>query len=136
MMGVQAIWQLLSRKGLINLDFADLRATLGSKHCDGLFSYGQAEGTNKARDAVKALLDNLPRGNWCRIFIGHPSRVHAVHVNPVVMVIRRRGARHHIQRGLGHIGVGMTSGLLKPVELALHGGYIDDVFVALRRAQH
>jgi cell division protein FtsZ len=58
MVGVQAIWQLLSRKGLINLDFADLRATLGSKHCDGLFSYGQGEGTNKARDAVKALLDN------------------------------------------------------------------------------
>ncbi len=58
MVGVQAIWQLLSRKGLINLDFAGLRATLGSKHCDGLFSYGQGEGTNKARDAVKALLDN------------------------------------------------------------------------------
>jgi len=58
MVGVQAIWQLLSRKGLINLDFADLRATLGSKHCDGLFSFGQAEGANKARDAVKALLDN------------------------------------------------------------------------------
>jgi cell division protein FtsZ len=58
MVGVQAIWQLLSRKGLINLDFADLRATLGSKHCDGLFSFGQAEGSNKARDAVKALLDN------------------------------------------------------------------------------
>ncbi len=58
MVGVQAIWQLLSRKGLINLDFADLRATLGSKHCDGLFSFGQAEGTNRAREAVKALLDN------------------------------------------------------------------------------
>ena len=58
MVGVQAIWQLLSRKGLINLNFADLRATLGSKHCDGLFSFGQAEGTNRARDAVKALLDN------------------------------------------------------------------------------
>jgi cell division protein FtsZ len=58
MVGVQAIWQLLSRKGLINLDFADLRTTLGSKHCDGLFSYGQGEGTNKAWDAVKALLDN------------------------------------------------------------------------------
>jgi cell division protein FtsZ len=58
MLGVQAIWQLLSRKGLINLDFAGLRATLGSKHCDGLFSYGQGEGPHKARDAVKALLDN------------------------------------------------------------------------------
>jgi len=57
-LGVQAVWQLLSRKGLINLDFADLRATLGSKHCDGLFSFGQASGANKARDAVKALLEN------------------------------------------------------------------------------
>jgi cell division protein FtsZ len=57
-LGVQAIWQLLSRKGLINLDFADLRATLGSKHCDGLFSHGVAEGPNRAREAVKALLEN------------------------------------------------------------------------------
>lgn len=57
-LGVQAVWQLLSRKGLINLDFADLRSTLGSKHCDGLFTYGAAVGANKARDAVKALLEN------------------------------------------------------------------------------
>ncbi len=57
-LGVQSVWQLLSRKGLINLDFADLRSTLGSKHCDGIFTYGLAGGANKARDAVKALLEN------------------------------------------------------------------------------
>ena len=57
-LGVQAVWQLLSRKGLINLDFADLRATLGAKHCDGLFSYGEASGPNRVRDAVKSLLEN------------------------------------------------------------------------------
>jgi len=57
-LGVQAIWQLLSRKGLINLDFADLRATLGAKHCDGLFSHGEAAGPNRVRDAVKTLLEN------------------------------------------------------------------------------
>jgi cell division protein FtsZ len=56
--GVQAVWQLLSRKGLINLDFADLRATLGAKHCDGLFSFGEASGPNRVRDAVKILLEN------------------------------------------------------------------------------
>jgi len=59
---VQAIWQLLSRKGLINLDFADLRATLstanGARRSDGLFSHGEAEGADRARDAVKALLEN------------------------------------------------------------------------------
>jgi cell division protein FtsZ len=56
--GAQAIWQLLSRKGLINLDFAALRATLGSKHCEGLFSHGEGQGQDKAREAVKNLLEN------------------------------------------------------------------------------
>ena len=56
--GVQAFWQLLARKGLINVDFADLRHALGSKHSDGIFSFGTATGKDKARDAVKALMDN------------------------------------------------------------------------------
>ncbi|MEI8315191.1 MAG: cell division protein FtsZ [Verrucomicrobiota bacterium] len=56
--GVQAFWQLLARKGLINVDFADLRNALGSKHSDGLFSFGTATGKEKSREAVKALLEN------------------------------------------------------------------------------
>ncbi|MCG3147600.1 MAG: Cell division protein FtsZ [Verrucomicrobiae bacterium] len=56
--GVQAFWQLLSRKGLINVDFADLRAALGSKHSDGIFSFGSATGAEKTRAAVKAVMDN------------------------------------------------------------------------------
>ena len=56
--GVQALWQLLSRKGLINLDFADLRATLGGKHAEGLFAHGEAAGPDRVREAVKQLLEN------------------------------------------------------------------------------
>ena len=56
--GVQAFWQLLSRKGLINVDFADLRTALGTKHSDGIFSFGTATGQDKCRDAVKALMEN------------------------------------------------------------------------------
>ena len=56
--GVQAFWQLLARKGLINVDFADLRNALGSKHSDGIFSFGTATGKDKSRDAVKALMEN------------------------------------------------------------------------------
>jgi cell division protein FtsZ len=56
--GAQAIWQLLSRKGLINLNFADLRATLAAKHCEGVFSCGEGHGADKARDAVKALMES------------------------------------------------------------------------------
>ena len=56
--GAQAIWQLLSRKGLINLDFAGLRTALGGKHSDGIFSFGEGRGADKSRDAVKAVMDN------------------------------------------------------------------------------
>ncbi len=56
--GVRAIWQLLSRKGLVNLDFADLEAALGGKHSDGIFSFGEGAGADKSRDAVKAVMEN------------------------------------------------------------------------------
>ena len=56
--GVQALWQLLSRRGLINLDFADLRRALGTKHSEGIFSFGTGTGQEKSRDAVKALFEN------------------------------------------------------------------------------
>lgn len=56
--GAQALWQLLSRKGLINLDFAAVRSTLGGKNGEGFFSTGLGEGTQKAREAVRALQEN------------------------------------------------------------------------------
>jgi cell division protein FtsZ len=56
--GLQAIWQLLSRRGLINLDFADVRTALGGKHGDGIFSFGEGIGAERARDAVQALMAN------------------------------------------------------------------------------
>ena len=56
--GAQAVWQLMSRKGLINLDFADLRSVLAAKHCEGLFAHGEAEGDDRAKKAVKALLES------------------------------------------------------------------------------
>lgn len=56
--GVRAVWQLLARKGLINLDFGDLRATLGAKHSEGIFSHGAGRSADKAKDAVKALLEH------------------------------------------------------------------------------
>jgi cell division protein FtsZ len=68
--GVQAVWQLLARKGLINLDFADLRATLNARHSDGLLSHGEAEGADRARKAVKAMLENP-------LFDGHETLARA-----------------------------------------------------------
>jgi len=62
--GVRAIWQLLSRKGLINLDFAALRSTLGGRHGEGVFSHAEAGGLDRLREVAKLLMDNpLFEGN-------------------------------------------------------------------------
>src|ERR1019366_9145175 len=57
-MAAQAIWQLMSRKGLINLDFADLRAILGAKHSEGVFVHGAGSGPERVKEAVDALLNS------------------------------------------------------------------------------
>ena len=71
-----------------------------------------------------------------RVLVAHPAGVDAVHVDPVGVVVGRRGARHHVQRGLGHVRVRVPRGLEVPVELALDGRDVDDVLVAARRAEH
>jgi cell division protein FtsZ len=53
---VRSIWQLLARKGLINLDFGDLRGTLAGRHGDCCFSHGEAEGGEAGRRAAEAAL--------------------------------------------------------------------------------
>ncbi|HUJ12017.1 MAG TPA: cell division protein FtsZ [Verrucomicrobiae bacterium] len=106
-LGVQAIWQLLSRKGLINLDFADLRATLGSKHCDGLFSHGMAEGPNKAREAVKALLQNplldggdvLSKAEGVLVSVLGGPDLTLADVQRAVEPISRQASRAHVVMG-------------------------------------
>jgi cell division protein FtsZ len=105
--GVQAIWQLLSRKGLINLDFADLRTTLGSRHCQGIFSCGEAEGPDKARDAVKALMESplldggeaLARAEGVLVSILGGPDLTLTDVQRAVEPISRQANRAHIIMG-------------------------------------
>jgi hypothetical protein len=68
---------------------------------------------------MKAMLLLLARRDVHRIFVRHPAGVHRVHVDAVGVIIRRRGARHHVQRRLGHVGVRMARGLELAVELTL-----------------
>ena len=71
-----------------------------------------------------------------RVLVADPAGVDAVHVDAVGVVVGRRGPRHHVEGGLGHVGVRVPGGLEAPVELALHRRHVDDVLVALGRAQH
>ena len=53
-----------------------------------------------------------------------------------MVVVGRRRARHHVERGLGHVGVRMPSRLGFAVELAFDGRDIDNMFVAFTGAEH
>src|SRR5262245_62042306 len=49
---------------------------------------------------MEALLGRLADRDLHGIFVRYPSRVHAVHVDAIVMVIGGRRARHHVERRL------------------------------------
>jgi len=55
--GTKAIADLITVPGLINLDFADIRAVM-SNAGSALMGVGEAEGDNKAKNAVEAAIDS------------------------------------------------------------------------------
>src|ERR1043165_9005644 len=59
------------------------------------------------------------------ILIGDPAGIDAVHVDSVTDVIRPRGPRHHVEGGLGHVGVRVLVGLPPTVKLPLHRRDVD-----------
>jgi cell division protein FtsZ len=54
--GVRAIWRLLARPGLINVDFADLCAVTRGKHAESSLATAEAAGDNRAREVMEKLL--------------------------------------------------------------------------------
>ena len=54
--GVRGIWRLLSRPGLINVDFADLCAVTRGKHGESALASAEAKGENRAREVIEKLL--------------------------------------------------------------------------------
>jgi len=56
--GVRAIYRLLTRPGLINVDFADLCSVTRGKHAETSLATAHARGENRAREVVEKLLDH------------------------------------------------------------------------------
>ncbi|MCS1406992.1 MAG: Cell division protein FtsZ [Verrucomicrobia subdivision 3 bacterium] len=54
--GVRGIWQMIEKSGLINVSFQDLRSVVQSKHAKSTFAVAEAEGKNRSREVVEALL--------------------------------------------------------------------------------
>lgn len=53
-----SVWRMISRPGLISLDYADLHALLAGSSGLGAFGYGDGSGPNKAREAADMLMSN------------------------------------------------------------------------------
>lgn len=56
--GVRGIWQLVTRPGFINLDFADLCAVVRDRHSESSFATAEASGPHRAKEVVEKLLAN------------------------------------------------------------------------------
>lgn len=54
--GLRGVWQMLALRGIINIDFADLRAVLGGRHTESVVATEEATGANRSHDAVHKLL--------------------------------------------------------------------------------
>lgn len=54
--GVRGIWRLLSRPGLINVDFADLCSVTRGKHAESCLVTAEAQGENRSREVVEKIL--------------------------------------------------------------------------------
>ncbi|MFZ2641810.1 MAG: cell division protein FtsZ [Verrucomicrobiia bacterium] len=53
--GVRALWRMLTKPGLINRDFNDLRRALEKRHDEIVFAFGTGEGDDKAVAAATAV---------------------------------------------------------------------------------
>ncbi len=55
---VRAIYRLLTRPGLINVDFSDLCSVTQGKHSETSLAMAEAKGENRAREVLRKLLDH------------------------------------------------------------------------------
>lgn len=54
--GVRGLWRMLTRPGLIRLDFASLERLLRGRHSESVLASGEGSGEGRANDAVEQLL--------------------------------------------------------------------------------
>ena len=54
--GVAGVWRLLTRTGLINVDFADLCAVTRGRHSESCFAAAEADGDNRSSQVMEKLL--------------------------------------------------------------------------------
>lgn len=56
--GLRGIWQLLNRRGLIQVHFGDLCALLRDRHAENCFAFVEASGAARSREVVEKMLSH------------------------------------------------------------------------------
>jgi cell division protein FtsZ len=104
---VQAIYRLLTRPGLINVDFADLCSVMQGKHAETSLATAEANGENRARDAVQKLLEHplvenshlLAEASAVLVSIAGGPGLSMAEVNRIMEQINRHCEHAHIIMG-------------------------------------
>jgi cell division protein FtsZ len=104
--GVRGIWQMLTRQGLINVDFADLCSVLRGRHAESAFAAAEAQGEGRAREVIEKILASplLDGGTLTEAdallvsLVGGPDLTMA-DVNRVMEQINRQSENAHLIMG-------------------------------------
>jgi cell division protein FtsZ len=105
--GLRGVWRLLSRAGIINVDFADLCAVVRGQHAESSFACAEARGEHRAREVVEKLLASplldsgtvLNDAESALVSLVAGSDLTMAEVNRVMSQINRASENAHIIMG-------------------------------------
>src|SRR5256885_4838774 len=105
--GLRGIWRLLTRAGIINVDFADLCAVVRGQHAESAFACAEARGEHRAREVVEKLLASplleggavLNEAESVLVSIVAGSDLTMAEVNRIVSQLNRACENAHIIMG-------------------------------------
>jgi len=105
--GVRGIWRLLSRPGLINVDFADLCSVTRGKHAESCLVTAEAQGENRSREVMEKLLAHplveggqvLTESAGVLVCIAAGRTLSMAEVNRIMEQINRQCEHAHIIMG-------------------------------------
>jgi cell division protein FtsZ len=105
--GVRGIWRLLSKPGLINVDFADLCAVTQGKHSESVLMTVQARGEHRVREISDKILSHplveggqtLSRASGLLVCIAGGPQLSMTEVERIMEQVHRHAEQAHIIMG-------------------------------------
>ncbi len=130
--GVRGIWRLLSRPGLINVDFADLCAVTKGQHAESCLATAEAQGGNRAREVMEKLLAHplieggqaLSESAAVLVSIAGGKGLTMAEVNRIMEQINRHCEQAHVILGAA-IDKDLGERLMVTVVAARHGTNVE-----------